>query len=294
MRAERRAGEMLRNIEKSQGAVPGKTGRKGKPVLDAKPKLAHLGINKTQSSRWQKLAALEQDHFEEKVERASKRAYDDIARRFIKAEEVRRAKEGRGKVVEHRCTVADLAALAEFGKRFSVIYADPPWPYENWSPAGGVRTGAANHYETCPIDEILRLPVASLAADDCALLLWCTWPHITMGTHVDVMRAWDFKPSTVAFVWVKKNRAARGCTVATAITRAATLRFASSRPRARCCGSTRTSPIGEHSEKPEEVRRRIERLFPGPYLELYARKPAPAWTVWGNEIPRSQFHKVAK
>ena len=133
MRAERRAGEMLRNIEKSQGAVPGKTGRKGKPVLDAKPKLAHLGINKTQSSRWQKLAALEQDHFEEKVERASKRAYDDIARRFIKAEEVRRAKEGRGKVVEHRCTVADLAALAELA---SVFPSSTPIPH------GRMKTGA--------------------------------------------------------------------------------------------------------------------------------------------------------
>ena len=43
-------------------------------------------------------------------------------------------------------------------------------------------------------------------------------------------------------------------------------------------------PVGEHSAKPEEVRRRIERLFPGPYLELYGRKLVPGWDVWGNEI----------
>jgi hypothetical protein len=49
------------------------------------------------------------------------------------------------------------------------------------------------------------------------------------------------------------------------------------------------APVGEHSEKPDEVRRRIERLFPGPYLELYARKPVPGWNCWGNEIPRSEF-----
>ena len=49
---------------------------------------------------------------------------------------------------------------------------------------------------------------------------------------------------------------------------------------------------GEHSVKPDEARRRIERLFPGPYLELYARKPAPGWTVWGNEIPRDHFMPV--
>jgi N6-adenosine-specific RNA methylase IME4 len=43
---------------------------------------------------------------------------------------------------------------------------------------------------------------------------------------------------------------------------------------------------GRHSEKPEEVRRRIERLYPGPYLELFGRKTVPGWTVWGNEIER--------
>jgi N6-adenosine-specific RNA methylase IME4 len=51
----------------------------------------------------------------------------------------------------------------------------------------------------------------------------------------------------------------------------------------------RSRRLGEHSAKPEEVRRRIERLFPGPYLELYGRKLVPGWTVWGNEIRRNQF-----
>ena len=49
------------------------------------------------------------------------------------------------------------------------------------------------------------------------------------------------------------------------------------------------APVGEHSAKPEEVRRRIDRLFAGPYLELYGRNPVPGWTVWGNEIRRDQL-----
>jgi hypothetical protein len=44
------------------------------------------------------------------------------------------------------------------------------------------------------------------------------------------------------------------------------------------------SPIGEHSAKPQEARRRIERLLLGPYLELFARSPADGWVTWGNEI----------
>ena len=45
------------------------------------------------------------------------------------------------------------------------------------------------------------------------------------------------------------------------------------------------SPVREHSEKPDEVYRRIERLYPGPYLELFARKEREGWTTWGNELP---------
>ncbi len=50
LRAERRAGELLAGMEKNKGAIPGKTGTKGKPVLDDKPKLSDLGVTKTQSS----------------------------------------------------------------------------------------------------------------------------------------------------------------------------------------------------------------------------------------------------
>jgi N6-adenosine-specific RNA methylase IME4 len=53
------------------------------------------------------------------------------------------------------------------------------------------------------------------------------------------------------------------------------------------------APVGEHSKKPEEVRRRIERLVAGPYLELYGRRPVPGWTVWGNEIAPSDMEAAA-
>ena len=43
-------------------------------------------------------------------------------------------------------------------------------------------------------------------------------------------------------------------------------------------------PVGEHSAKPEDVRARIERLLAGPHLELFARRKADGWTVWGNEV----------
>jgi hypothetical protein len=55
-----------------------------------------------------------------------------------------------------------------------------------------------------------------------------------------------------------------------------------------------SKPIVRLSPELTERRRRIERLFGGPYLELYGRKPAPSWWVWGNEIPRSQFGRTSE
>ena len=41
----------------------------------------------------------------------------------------------------------------------------------------------------------------------------------------------------------------------------------------------------EHSRKPDEVHRRVEALVGGPYLEMFARRSYPGWTVWGKEAP---------
>jgi N6-adenosine-specific RNA methylase IME4 len=302
MRAERRAGELLRETEKNQGAVPGKTGRKGKPVLDGRPKLADLGIDKTQSSRWQALATLDSDVFETKVESTAKRAYNNMTSRLIKAEKIKRAKERHAKIIEHGCVVDDLYDLIKAGNRFGVIYADPPWPWDTWggSPAGKIHSAPDNHYNTQALDEIMRLPVAQLAAEDCALLLWCTGPHITISTHTKTIEAWRFRPATKAFCWVKQNQSgdprlngqgyytlANSEDVFLGI-KGSPLRLAYD------VRQVVMAPVAGHSAKPEEVRHRIERLFPGPYLELYGRKLVPGWTVWGNEIPRTRFREAAE
>jgi hypothetical protein len=96
MRAERRAGELLIEMAKRKERHSGRGhthivgSRAATPR--AEPKLADLGINKTQSSRWQKLAALPADRFEANVERASVGAYNHMTRRFVKEAEIERAR----------------------------------------------------------------------------------------------------------------------------------------------------------------------------------------------------------
>jgi N6-adenosine-specific RNA methylase IME4 len=294
MRAERRAGELLIEMAARNERDSGKGNRN--PILKsqaATPKLTDLGINKTQSSRWQKLAALDADKFENEVETASKRAYDTMTGRFLKEAEIARERAAHGKIVEHGCMVDDLVALAESGYRAGVIYADPPWPWETFGPLGRIRSCADHHYPLAALDEIKALPVAPLAAEDTALLMWGTWPRLP--DVLETIKAWGFVYKTNAFVWIKQTSDSglhtgmgyytrsnsEFCLLAT---RGSPLRLAKD------IHQVVMAPVGEHSAKPEEVRRRIERLIAGPYLELYGRKPVPGWTVWGNEIPRGQMN----
>jgi hypothetical protein len=170
MRAERRAGELLREMAERKERDSGRGNRN--PVLKSQaaiPKLADLGVTKTQSSRWQNLAALPAATFEDKVAAASKCAYDRITGRFLKEAEIKRAQEQHRRTIEHGCTVTDLVSLAESGKRFPVIYADLPLSYRVWSPERS-HSHVEHHYGTSTVEQIKALPVERLAADDCVRL----------------------------------------------------------------------------------------------------------------------------
>lgn len=172
------------------------------------------------------------------------------------------------------------------GKRYGAIYADPPWRFATRSPKGDGRSASA-HYPVMSLAEIMALPVADLAAEDCALFLWVTDPLLPQG--LDVMRAWGFEYKTVAFYWTKTNRDGSPFVGMGYWTRAnpePCLLGVRGRP-ARLSPSVRRliiSPRREHSRKPDEVRDRIMRLVGGPYLELFARSTAPGWDAWGREV----------
>ena len=65
-------------------------------------------------------------------------------------------------------------------QKYNIIYADPPWRYEQRSIQGG----AEQHYPTMTLDDICKLPVAELADKDCALFLWTTFPKLKEAFQV--------------------------------------------------------------------------------------------------------------
>lgn len=169
-----------------------------------------------------------------------------------------------------------LEDLVEAGRKFGCIYADPPWRYENCATRGA----AANHYPTMSEEEIAALPVARLAADDCWLHLWTTNGHLEAA--LSILRAWGFEFKS-QFVWVKPQM---GLGNYWRIAHEVMLlgRRGSPKWRASDLRSWGVFPRRAHSAKPEEVRAMIERACDGPYLELFGRRAAQGWTVWGNQI----------
>ena len=175
--------------------------------------------------------------------------------------------------------------------KFAILYADPPWDYKGQlqhAGTGSGDTGGANrHYPTVPLADLRRLPVSRIAAENSLLFLWATSPHLDQA--IDLGKAWGFTWATVAFVW-DKGRVNPGhytlsqCELC--------LVFKKGRiPRPRGARNVRQYLLegrSRHSAKPEEVRRRIEAMFPHhPRVELFARSRIPGWTCWGQEAAKA-------
>ena len=174
------------------------------------------------------------------------------------------------------------------GKKYSVILADPPWRYRAYyrKDTGGT---AESHYPTMDLEAIKALPVAGIADKDCALFLWVTFPCLQEG--LEVIRAWGFTYKTVAFVWVKQNKKSAslfwGMGFWTRSNAELCILATKGRPKRAHAGVHQVviSHVEEHSKKPEEVRRRIGQLMGSvPKIELFARRKADGFDVWGNEV----------
>lgn len=173
--------------------------------------------------------------------------------------------------------------------RYGAILADPPWRFRTWSETNQAKA-ASRHYKLMELDDIKKIPVADMAADNCALLMWACNPMIPQA--LEVIEAWGFKFKTVVFTWAKQTTTGKPwhyglgywtrqnteqCFIATR-----------GKPKATAhdVAQLLVTPRREHSRKPDEQYERIERLVAGPYLEMFARQRRPGWDVWGNEVDK--------
>jgi N6-adenosine-specific RNA methylase IME4 len=143
------------------------------------------------------------------------------------------------------------------------------------------------HYTTTQFDKLASLPIGDLAADDCVMFMWTVdWAP---QQALDLIAHYGFLHKTTAFTWAKQNESGQDWHMGQGY-------WTRANPEA-CWLATRGNPkrlhadvrqlmfhpVTAHSEKPDAVFERIERLVAGPYLDIFARKPRPGWTCWGNE-----------
>jgi N6-adenosine-specific RNA methylase IME4 len=185
------------------------------------------------------------------------------------------------------CSVSDLSRLAEEGRTFGTIYADPPWLYDNQ----GTRAATGNHYNGMTIDELCALPIGDLAAPDAHLHLWTTNGFIFECKRI--FDAWGFEFRS-SFVWVKPQMGIGNYWRNSHEFLLTAIRGDAKRFNDHSIKSWLECDRGAHSAKPEMVRHFIERASPGPYLELFGRSLSPKWTVWGNQIERTIFNHDAR
>lgn len=159
--------------------------------------------------------------------------------------------------------------------KYRVIYADPPWQYENASLT-------ERHYKTMPLEDICALPVRKIAEDDAVLFLWTTSPMLENA--FSVIHAWGFH-YRASFIWDKvRHNYGRYNSVRHELLLVAT--------RGKCAPDNRilydsVQPIErttKHSEKPARFREIIDVLYPyGRRIELFARVSVDGWDSWGDE-----------
>ena len=137
--------------------------------------------------------------------------------------------------------------------------------------------------------DLMKLPVIDITERDSVLFLWTTMPVIPEA--LEVMKAWSFNYKTVAFTWIKQNQGGVGIKLGLGnYTRAnAELCLLGTKGHglkriARNVPQVHYSPVQKHSQKPDEFRKRILRLFGKPRrIELFARSIIDGWDTWGDD-----------
>ena len=188
-----------------------------------------------------------------------------------------------------------FASLPTVAGGLSCVLADVPARFRSNSETKPGRN-AMRHYTCHSMATIATLPVREVVAGNSFLFFLTTGPLISIGAHIPVMRAWGFEPSAKAFVWVKLNPKAspaqfteRDLFFGPGLTTRKNAEYVvlgrRGRPErlAKDVFEIIVAPRREHSRKPADVYRRIERYCGGPRLDLFPREHHEHWIPYGDE-----------
>lgn len=177
-------------------------------------------------------------------------------------------------------------------KKYSLIYADPPWKQSK----GGKKNVRANtsgkplDYPVCSLDEIKShmQQADALTGDNAILFLWTIDKYLfeaqeiaeQIGYKLHARMIWDKVTGIPAAFTVRYGHEYLLYMYKGKLTPVATDER----------GKIHTvfrEQVKRHSQKPETAYNIIERLYPNEKkIELYARNQRSGWDCWGNEVDK--------
>lgn len=285
--AEVRIGELMARVPKATGGQPFHEKSTQDSGVASKPQtkqdiIRDAGFTPKQVQRFQTLAA-----HPEIVEqaKAEARENDDIVSRslvlnMVKAKKQEEKRQERQEDIQQQIAkpkTNNHVDIFTTDKKYRVIYADPPWSYNDKQDTG-MLGGAVKHYTTMSLTDICNLPVPS--ADNAVLFMWVTSP--LLEDCFKVINAWGFKYKS-SFVWDKvAHNMGHYNSVRHEFLLIATKGSCTPDVK-RLFDSVVSIERTEHSRKPKEFRDMIDTLYPtGNRLEMFAREAPDGWDVWGN------------
>lgn len=181
--------------------------------------------------------------------------------------------------------------------KYDIIYADPPWSYYNDMSVGvdctTVRGMRRPPYSVLSSKDIKAIPIEDIAQDNAILFIWTTDYHLQKC--IEVIESWGFTYKTIAFVWAKKNKQGKQCSMMGAYTKKSGCEICLLATRGKdahklvinhSVNSFIEYPRREHSKKPDIIRDSIIELVGEnrKCIELFARQQYDRWDCWGNEV----------
>lgn len=172
--------------------------------------------------------------------------------------------------------------------KYACIAMDPPWAERG---GGKIKRGADRHYPLMTYAKIESTVLGALGgdcgklqrervADDAHLWCWVTDNFLCDGLRL--VNALGFR-YVRTLCWFKRG----GFGIGQYLRGQHELCLFGVRGKLPAARHDQPSAFiadrGRHSEKPQTAYRIIERVSPGPRIELFARAPRHGWDVWGNE-----------
>jgi len=186
-------------------------------------------------------------------------------------------------------------------EKFACVSLDWPSHFESRAPSTNPQSvrSPQRHYPTASVEHMMTLPLKDFLAPDAFVFLWMTGPHLVVGAHIKMARAWGLRLSSLVFVWVKTKRSFdmqllqrsplleedlhvnTGFTTMQNAEYVVLLRRGSPRKLRAGIRQIIIAPVGSHSAKPDEFFRRAEMYCEGSRLDMFAGRERPGWAAWG-------------